>query len=180
MEERPDPTESVQETIRHAAERATEPWILRVAVSTALYAALAAVTSLLAGRESHNAILQQVQASDHWAWYHSERLQDTVLESKDEVLTALGHPAGPGDRSNLGHYEEKSREIRSKADELVRSSRRHFHRHGYLALSSTFLHVAIAVAAIAILAGRKEFWYGSILLAVIGAVVVVYGFVSLP
>jgi hypothetical protein len=40
--------------------------------------------------------------------------------------------------------------------------------------------VAIAVAAIAVLAGRKEFWYGSVVLAMIGAAFVVYGFAAAP
>jgi hypothetical protein len=180
MEEHEDPTEHVQETIHHHAEHAAEPWIMRVAVSTALYAALAAITSLLAGHDANHAMLEQMRASDGWAWYQAEGIKRAVLESKNEMLAATGHPAKPEDQEKVAKYEEKRKEIDRDARELQTSAKRRFNRHTNLARGVTFFQVAIAVAAIAVLAGRKEFWYGSVLLAAIGAAFVIYGFAAAP
>jgi hypothetical protein len=66
-EEIEDPTEKLHEAIQEEAREAREQWVLGVALSTAILAVLAAVSSLLAGHHSNEALIEQIQASDQWA-----------------------------------------------------------------------------------------------------------------
>ena len=71
MEEIEIPTEHLHETIHEKAEEAKKEkengWFTYVAISTALIAVLAAISGLMAGHHSNEALIQQIKASDQWA-----------------------------------------------------------------------------------------------------------------
>lgn len=180
MEMPEDPTERLQDDVHEHAERARkQPWVLRVAVSTAFFAALAAITSLLAGHEANDAMMEQIRASDQWSHYQAKTTRAAVLESKAALLVAMSRPAESKDSEKLAEYERDRKELGEKAEELTRSSESHFRCHMHFARGVTLFQVAIALAAVAILAQRKEIWYGSWLLAGIGIVFVVLGLAAI-
>src|SRR4029079_10155799 len=49
-----------------------------IAISTALIAVLAAITSLLAGHHSNEALIEQIKASDQWAFYQAKGIKADV------------------------------------------------------------------------------------------------------
>jgi len=71
-EEIEDPTEKLHESILEEAEKAREKWVLLVALSTAILAVFAAVCSLMAGHHANEALIEQIQASDQWAYYQAK------------------------------------------------------------------------------------------------------------
>src|SRR5438105_1387121 len=83
------PTEHLHEHIEHEAHGGA-PWIMGVALSSALIAALAAIASLLAGANANEAMVDQMKAADQWAYYQAKGVKANVLASKMELLTALG------------------------------------------------------------------------------------------
>jgi hypothetical protein len=60
------PIEKLHESIQEEAEKAREKWVLFVALSTAILAVLAALSSLMAGHHVNEALIDQIQASDQW------------------------------------------------------------------------------------------------------------------
>lgn len=97
------PLEAAQEHIHEHAhghgggEKAR--WILGVALSSAIVAALAAVASLKAGHHANEALLNQIdannqilKASDQWALYQAKGVKLAVLTSKIDTLKALLKP----------------------------------------------------------------------------------------
>ena len=60
------PLEHAHETIEHHAHAASEPWVMGVALTAAILAALAAVTALYAEHFATEAMLEQIRASDRW------------------------------------------------------------------------------------------------------------------
>src|ERR1700749_3612141 len=83
MEDPEVPTEHLHE----AAHENHDKWSMFVAISTAFMAAFAAVSSLMAGHQSNEALLTQLKASDQWSYYNTKGIKaeiaDAVLQLKD-------------------------------------------------------------------------------------------------
>src|SRR5262245_49711844 len=133
MEEPEPPLDEVQEHIHQHAEHSRPGWISWVALSTALLAALAAFASLLAGHHANEAMIEQIRASDQWAYYQAKGIKGAVLGTKIDLLTAMGHAVEENDRRQLETYREDQKKIEEQARELESSSRANFSRHSRLA-----------------------------------------------
>ena len=167
MEEQEVPTEHLHESLHHAA-HGGERWIFWVALTSALLAALAAVSSLKAGHYANEAMLAQIEASDQWSFYQSKSIKEAQLHSKMEILAALGKPTSEADAKKATEYAGDKQEIQKKAEDLNRDAKTFLHIHQGLAHSVTMFQVAIAVGAISVLAKRRPFWYVSMLFGVAG------------
>src|ERR1700761_5038330 len=90
MEEPEVPTEHLHEHIHEAAHQRHDKWSMRVAISTAFMAAFAAVSSLMAGPQSNEALITQIKASDQWSYYNAKGIKaevaDAVLQLKNVQL----------------------------------------------------------------------------------------------
>lgn len=170
------PTEHLHEKMEEEAEH-KGGWISRVAVSSALLAVAAAISALLAGHHANEAMLEQMQATDQWAFYQAKGIKASVLESKSEMLEALGKPAPPEDKARVTKYTSEQKEIEEKGHELEESSAKHMERHGQLARAVTIFQISIAMGAIAVLARRPKLWFVSLALGLAGLVFLVLGLV---
>src|ERR1700722_20672221 len=117
MEEPEVPLEKSQEDIHHRATHAKTRWTLGVALSSALLAGLAAVCSLLAGHHANEAMVDQIQSSDKWAYYQAKGIKAAVLGSKIELLEAEGKAVAESDRRKLADYKKDQVGISAKATE---------------------------------------------------------------
>jgi len=179
MPEQPEvPLESVHDDIHHHAEHTGEPWTLGVALSTALIAALAAVTSLLAGHHSDEALIEQMKATDQWAYYQAKGIKASILSSTMELQHTLGKESDPGDDKKLQQYSADQEEIKREAEKAEQKSQSHIRSHNILARGVTFFQVAIAIAAIAVLTKQRRFWFVGLVGAVIGTWFLVEGIVT--
>jgi hypothetical protein len=170
------PTEQLHETLKEEAEHGT-PWIGKAALSSALIAVAAAIASLLAGHHANEAMLEQMQATDAWAFYQAKGIKAAVLDSKLQLLGALDKPVAAEERSRLEGYEAEQKKIEEHGHELEASSRRHMEHHTGLARSVTVFQIAIALAAISVLVRRRRLWFASVAMGICGAVLLVQGLV---
>jgi hypothetical protein len=170
------PLEQAQEQIHHHAQHhgdsdaPTSRWILGVALSSALLAALAAVASLLAGHHVNEAMISQINAANKWAYYQAKGIKGAVLQSKVEMLEALGKERNEKDVANVERYRREQDEIAEKAKESEHESEHHLQSHVTLARAVTMFQVSIAVAAISVLTRRRLFWFVSMAFGVVGIV----------
>jgi hypothetical protein len=169
------PTEKLHESIQEEAEKAKETWVFLVALSTAILAVFAALCSLMAGHHANEALIEQIQASDQWAYYQAKGVKAAVLESKIETLQALGKQTSAADEKRDKGYKEDQKEIQEKAREKEKSSSVHLKTHHTLAKAVTVFQIAIAVSAISVLTRRKWLWYGSGILGLIGLIFLLQG-----
>jgi hypothetical protein len=170
------PTEQLHETIKEQAEEhGAIKWISQVALSSALIAVAAAIASLLAGHHANEAMLEQMQATDAWAFFQAKGIKSSLLESKLDLLEALGKPAPASEHAKVAGYERERSEIEAHGHELEESSRAHMKRHNMLARSVTVYQIAIAMAAIAVLVRRRSLWLLSVGLGVVGTVFMLLG-----
>ena len=91
MEEIEVPTDHLHEKMHERAEESRERWIMMVALTAAMLAVLAAVSALMAGHHANEATIEQIKASDQWAYYQAKGIKSSVLESKAEILREIRH-----------------------------------------------------------------------------------------
>jgi hypothetical protein len=178
MEEAEVPTEHLQEEIHHRAHDSAQSWIMGVALTSALLAVLAAVSSLESGHHANEAMIEQMKASDAWSHYQAKGIKAAVLGSKLDFRSALKQPAAPKDEEKLAKYEEDQAEISVEAKELEASSGRHLRTHQVFATAVTLFQVAIGIAAIAALTRKRLFWLASMAFGASGLVFFVQGFLK--
>jgi hypothetical protein len=174
-EEMEVPIEHLHESLQEAAEKSNNKWILMVALTAAILAVLAAVASLLASFHVNEAMIEQLQASDQWAYYQAKGLKHEILDSKIELLKSLGKITSPQDQSKSVQYEQQQKEIEVTARNAEKSSAEHMEIHHILARAVTLFQIAIAISAIAVLTRKKWMWYGSIILGLGGILFLLQG-----
>ena len=177
MEEQEVPTEGLSEKINEQAEKEKD-WSFYIAISTALIAVLAAITSLLAGHHSNEALIEQIKASDQWAFYQAKGIKAAILEERLENLQLNQQEPPAAQQKKLSEYKKQQAEINEKAEEMQKSSRHHDHLHLVFAGGVTLFQVAIAVSAISVLARRPAFWYVGLVLGTIAIAFVIFGSVQ--
>jgi hypothetical protein len=173
------PTEHLHEALHEEAEGHGghgghgPGWISKVALSAAVLAVTAAVAALLAGHHANEAMLEQMQATDQWAYYQAKGIKGSLVENKLDILAAVGKEPKEDDRKKIERYKEEQKEIEDKAKELEHSSDQHMHRHVIFARAVTTYQVAIALSAIAVLSRKKLLWFVGLVLGAIGTVFLV-------
>jgi len=171
MDEIEVPTEHLHETIDEKVEDAIKKnekgWSMYLAISTALIAVFAAISALLAGNHSDEAVIEQIKASDQWSYYQAKGIKADIME--------LGVAEGKADQSKVDKYKSDQANIAAVAKEHEQESEVHSQKHRKLSRAVTFFQIAIAISAIAILTRRKQLWYGSLLLASGGIVFFIMG-----
>lgn len=171
MEEPEVPTEQLQDDIKEKAEEASrekeKKWLMYVAISTALVAVFAALTALIAGHHSNEALIEQIKASDQWAYYQAKGIKAEIK--------SLGAGMSKNDTADVNRYKREGEEIKRIAEEHQQESARHLDKHIILSRAVTLFQIAIAISAIAILTRKKFLWYGGMVLALGGIVLFLVG-----
>jgi hypothetical protein len=168
MEEYEDPTESLHEKLNEEAKekKVEKRWSLWVAISTALIAVIAAITSLFASHYSNEALIEQIKASDLWAYYQSKSIKAEILSHAANPDTV--HAARLINEEQKIQIEAKDRETTSAAD---------LEKHVVLAKAVTLFQIAIAISAISIVASKRFLWFIALATAIAGLVFFLQGMV---
>lgn len=169
MDEPEVPTEHLHEHIHDAAHQTHDRWSMRVAISTAFMAAFAAVSSLMAGHQSNEALITQVKASDQWSYYNAKGIKaevaDAVLQLKETNKSDASEAAAAARKEKLKKDQEK---IQEEARKLEIESEEHLNKDMLLARAVTFFQIAISVSAMSLLSKKKPLWYVSLVLFALG------------
>ena len=106
--------------------RPSEPWVMGVALTAAVAAALAAVTALYAEHFATEATLEQIQASDRWNEFQANSIKEKVVERKKELLMILKNEPDPKDEDKLAEYKRKRKRAEKRPRNLRKSRRSTF------------------------------------------------------
>jgi hypothetical protein len=178
-------TDKLHEAIHEEVEKEGGELLRTIALTTALFAAFAAVASLLAGGTVNEALALkteatqlQAQASDQWAYYQAKGIKAVVFEAQKGVLASADKPVPPETEKNVVRYKDEQLEAKKKAEELEhardekgKEADELIHQHHYFAYSVAMLQVAIALGAVAALTRKRLAWFGSTALGLIGAAI---------
>lgn len=171
MDEIEVPTEHLHETIHehvhHQENNNESKWSLWVAISTALMAVLAAISSLFAGHHSNEAVINQIKSSDQWAFYQAKGIKAEIKALKIGNVNT--------DTVEYKRYKEEQNSIKEKASSLQEESELHLEAEKKFAKGVTFFQIAIAISAISILTKRRFLWIVSLFIGFAGAVFLLTG-----
>jgi hypothetical protein len=172
MAEIEDYSESIHdqsnEHAHHILAEGKEKWVLYVALTTAIIAVLAAITGLLAGDHSDEAMLAQIRSSDQWAFYQSKSIKSEIIAASNKTILAMGKTPTAQDSAKIKANKADQAKIMQDAKDLQKESAEHVARHKILARGVTLFQVAIAIGAISIITKRKSLWLASVGFAIIG------------
>ena len=167
MEEIESPVEKTQEDLHEHAHGAKEPWIGKVALTAAILAVIAALSASVSSHHESEGMLEQMQASDHWAFFQAKGIKSAILKASH-----------PENEKEIARYEEEQKEIKVEATKEQESSRHSMKTHTLFSRCATFAQIGIAIAAVSVLTKRKAYWFFSLACGVAGLVFGVMGFLS--
>jgi hypothetical protein len=186
MPEEPEvDTDRLHEAIHEEMEREGGALLKRVAFSTAVLAALAAVSALKAGGTANEALVLksdatrlQAQSSDQWAYYQAKGIKKAVAEASETSWRAAGRTPPAELDQQIAKYGGEQREIQKAAEELERRRDEKstegdelLHQHDRFANAVALFQVAIALGAVAALTRQRMIWLGSMLVGLGGLLV---------
>jgi hypothetical protein len=161
------PLEHAHETIEHHAEHSSEPWIMGVALTAAILAAMAAVTALSVEHFAEESMHELLKSSDLWNESQAESIKEKEIETQQLILESQNKKLKPDTQEKLDRFSKNKDKHRDEAKEEQDKSEAHVRKHLPLSLGLTMYQVAIAIGAISVLTKRREFWFLSIALGVI-------------
>jgi len=177
-------TERLTEEIHEEVEREGGRFLRRIALTTALFAALAAIAALRAGATVNEALLLkteatrlQAEASDQWAYYQAKGVKAAVAEASKSAWIALAKEPPPEFAATEKRYKTEQEEISKKAREKEKErdakseeAEHLLHHHHRFANAVALFQVSIALGAVAALTRNQLVWGGSMLLGAAGTV----------
>jgi hypothetical protein len=186
--ELPDPKE--------VEEKAGDPFTRTVALFVAVYAVALAVTALGGNNAGKDMVMAQQKASNQWAYYQAKVMRENMYLLAAEGLELQVQEAGETSRAKelrekkLQQYRDKSAEYKREKEEIMAEAKKFederdtaARRDPYFDYAEVLLQIAIVLASVAMLSGRKEAFYASLVLAALGAVLCANGyglFVKIP
>jgi hypothetical protein len=161
------------EHAEHAAEE-NNPLISQVTLTIAVMAVIAAVGASLETTEGdktivakNEAVLQQNRATDIWNEYEAKSLKKNLYT----IAVDQGGPKAAAYAKVVAQNtaDQKDLQVKAKGFEAARDkwsgdAEVHERRHGRLTIASTLLHMAIAIATLAIILKRRWPWVTAIIL----------------
>jgi len=170
-------TDSLHETIHERLESEGSAFLKTIALTTAVFAACAAVASLQAGATVNEALLlkteatrHQAEASDQWTYYQAKGIKAAVQDASRAAWLAAGKEAPAAFAQTAARYAREQEDIQkdARAQERIRDEKsaeadRLLARHHGFANAVALFQIAIALGAVAALSRARIVWFGSLL-----------------
>lgn len=168
-------TDKLHEAIHEELEHDGGSFLKRIALTTAVLAAFAAVASLQAGATVNEALVLkadattfQAQASDQWAYYQAKGIKSAVQEASRTAYLAASKMPPPEFEDTVKRYAKEQQEIQKQAqqlehkrDEKSEEADHLLARHHAFANAVALFQIAIALGAVAALTRIRLVWWGS-------------------
>ena len=180
-------TDDLREAIQEKVEHEGGTFLRRIALTTAILAAFAAVAALQAGSTANEALALkteatrlQAEASDKWAYYQAEGIKTAIAEA-DRNMWLAAHKEPPAEfaekeqryATERGTLEKEARSLEAERDHKANEADSLLHRHNGYAYAVTLFQVAIALGAISELTRARGVWLGSMTIGLGGIVLFV-------
>ncbi|HYA88564.1 MAG TPA: DUF4337 domain-containing protein [Nitrospirota bacterium] len=165
-----------------------------VALTTALFAVLLAITSLGGNNAAKEMLLSQQQASDQWAFYQSKVLREH-LDNTNRLLLELNlfersatmKPAAKEHyrslirelRAEEARYGEEKKDIEREAKHLEEDRDKNLAKDPYFNYAEVLLQISIVLASISILAVSRPVYSLAICSASLGFLMMLNGYLLL-
>ena len=175
-------TDKLHEAIQEELEHDGGTFLKRIALTTAILAACAAIASLRAGATVNEALVLktestrlQAEASDQWTFYQAKGIKAAVQDASATSWLAIGKEPPAKYAEEQKRYKDQQVEISKNAqekeharDEKSKEADHLLHEHHGFANAVALFQVSIALGAVAALTRIKLVWFGSMGAGLIG------------
>ncbi|HUL30156.1 MAG TPA: DUF4337 domain-containing protein [Thermodesulfobacteriota bacterium] len=166
----------------------------RVALTTAIFAVMLAITSLGGNNAMKEMLLSQQQSSDQWSFYQAKVLREHLYRSQKlrlEVdLVERGNGMKPEAKQRVesllkkmaeeeARYNAEKKEVEKEAKKLEHERDVYRNKDPYFDYGEVLLQIAIVMASVAILSGSRPIFFFAIVSACLGTLSAVNGFFSI-
>jgi hypothetical protein len=166
----------------------------RVALTTAIFAVILAITSLGGNNAMKEMLLAQQQSSDQWAFYQAKVVREHLYRSQKlrlEIdLLERGNVMKPEVRQRAeallkkmteeeARYNAEKKEIEKEAKKLEHERDLYRNKDPYFDYAEVLLQIAIVMASIAILSGSHPVFFFALIGAILGSLFSLNGFLLL-
>ncbi len=163
----------------------------RVALVTAIFAVILAITSLGGNNAMKEMLLAQQQSSDQWAFYQAKVIREHLYRSQKlrlEVdLLERGSLIKPEIKERLeslmkkmaeeeARYNAEKKEIEKEAKKLEHERDVSRDKDPYFDYGEVLLQIAIVMASVSILSGSRPVFYFALSGAILGTLFSLNGF----
>jgi hypothetical protein len=163
----------------------------RVALVTAIFAVILAVTSLGGNNATKEMLLAQQQSSDQWAFYQAKVVREHLYRSQkmrvEADLFEKGRAVSPEVRryyesilkkmdEEEARYNREKQEIEQEAKKLEHERDINRSKDPYFDYAEVLLQISIVMASISILAVSRPVFTFAVVLASIGTLLTLNGF----
>jgi len=163
----------------------------RIALTTAIFAVLLAITSLGGNNATKEMMLSQQQASDQWAFYQSKVLREHLYRTNGLriELDLLERGAGMKPetkkryeamltdmRAEEARYGGEKKKIEAEAKQLETERDKNLSKDPYFDYAEVLLQISIVMASISILAASHQIFYFAIVSASLGTLLMLNGY----
>jgi hypothetical protein len=164
-------------------EHGDNPFLLPVSVTISILAVLIAAVTLLGHRAHTEELLLQTQATDQWAYYQAKNIRLHEMQSVADLLVALA----PQDKEKAAslrekylkevqRYEGDKDDIGGKAKELEKERDLVSRRADRFDAGEALLEIGLVICSITLLTKRRAFWFGGMLIGLVGVGLAITGF----
>jgi len=168
-------------THQQAEEQKERSWLNKVALSTAILAALAAIAAMQGNSLANHAMMNQLKANDQWELYQAKATKRHVDQSGVLILQAIQKSVPNSVNDEIDKLKKEQEPIQRQAQAFQEKSRQDFEHHEYFAFSVAVLQIAISLGAMAALLKKRPIWYFSMALGLVGIILMMMGvFIPLP
>jgi hypothetical protein len=169
----------------------TKVFTKRVALTTAIFAVLLAITSLGGNNATKEMLLSQQQASDQWAFYQSKALREHLYKTNGLRIEVDLLERGAGMkpeakkryeamlkdvRAEEMRYGEEKKKIEEEAKHLEAERNKYLSKDPYFDYAEVLLQISIVMASISILAVSHQIFYFAVVSASLGTILMVNGY----
>jgi hypothetical protein len=172
-------------------ERKAKKFTRTVALTTALYAVILAITALGGNNSMKEMLLAQQEASNQWAFYQAKAMRENLYRiqrlNMDAEFLARGDSMKPEAKARFEatlkkmqdeeiRYATEKKDIELAAKEAEHKRDLNKKRDPYFDFAEALLQISIVMASIAILSSSRPVFYFSLVGAVLGVVLSFNGF----
>lgn len=154
-------------------------WHRRVALSTLIFAMLAALGGLLSGITAHESQLEKTEEIISLTVLEGDRVSVEILKAKHEILLSMGETPDKDELAAILDYEA---EIAGKSEEVVEEeilAQVFGQTHLVFAISVAFLAAGISLSGMAVVVSERWLWIIGLVIGVLGSIGIAWGIIKM-
>ena len=159
------------------------PLIVPVSVTISMLAVFVAIVTLMGHRAHTEELSRETEAASRWEQYQAKSIRLRMTQVGSDIVSVVaplnkekGEELAKKYEKEVEHYASDKEDVSKIAEQLEADRDRAMHRADRFDLGEVLLEIGLVICSLTLLAKKKVFWFGGILVGAIGLSVAVTGF----